>query len=69
MIDKNKELEIVMVTESNNYDPEVTLSPRVEQAIGQSLIDHYNDIVSAPIPDKFLSLLAELEAKENAGGK
>ncbi len=47
---------------SNNR--EVELSPKIQDAIGRSLIAHYDDIVSSAIPDKFLSLLAELEAKE-----
>ena len=47
---------------------EVELSPKIQDAIGRSLIAHYNDIVGAAIPDKFLSLLAELEAKEQENG-
>ncbi len=47
---------------------QVELSPKIQDAIGRSLIAHYNDIVDAPIPDKFLSLLAELEAKEHKNG-
>ena len=40
------------------------LDQKVQDAIGRSLKAHYDDLVNAPIPDKFLALLAELEAKE-----
>jgi hypothetical protein len=36
----------------------------VRDAIGRSLQAHFDDIVNTPVPDKFLVLLAELEAKE-----
>ncbi len=36
----------------------------MQDAIGRSLQAHFDDIASAPVPDKFLVLLAELEAKE-----
>lgn len=70
MIDNNNKLNsadgIEPITPESESD--VTVSPQVMQAISQSLIAHYNDIVSEPIPDKFLSLLAELEAKESSNG-
>ncbi len=37
----------------------------VSDAIGRSLQAHFDDIASTPVPDKFLLLLAELEAKES----
>ena len=46
----------------------VVLDARIQDAIGRSLKAHYDDLVSAPIPDKFLMLLAELEAKEQQHG-
>ncbi len=52
----------------DSNDREIELSPKIQDAIGRSLIAHYNDIVSSPIPDKFLLLLAELEAKEEKHG-
>lgn len=45
-------------------DAEVMLDPRVQESIGRSLKAHYDDIVNAPVPDKFLVLLAQLEATE-----
>jgi Anti-sigma factor NepR len=44
------------------------LHPRIQDVIGRSLKAHYDDLVNAPVPDKFLALLAELEAKERKSG-
>lgn len=46
-------------------DFEAILDPRVQESIGRSLKAHYDDLINAPIPDKFLVLLAQLEAKES----
>jgi hypothetical protein len=43
---------------------EPVLGRLAQDAIGRSLQAHFDDIASAPVPDKFLVLLAELEAKE-----
>lgn len=45
-------------------DEDVVLDPRVQESIGRSLKAHYEDLVTAPIPDRFLALLAQLEATE-----
>jgi hypothetical protein len=37
---------------------------RVQAAIGRSLKAHYDDLIHAPVPDKFIELLAKLELKE-----
>ena len=42
----------------------VTLDPKVQEALGKALRAYSEDIVNAPVPDKFLSLLARLEARE-----
>lgn len=52
-------------------DSEAVLDPRVQESIGRSLKAHYDDLINAPIPDRFLVLLAQLEASEtnaSAGG-
>ena len=46
--------------------PDVVLDPRIQDAIGKSLKAHYDDLINAPIPDRLLVLLAELEAKERS---
>jgi hypothetical protein len=37
---------------------------KLQETIGRSLKAHYSDLVHAPIPGKFLELLARLELKE-----
>ena len=37
-------------------------------AIGQALQAHYDDLIAAPLPDRILVLLAELEAREKQRG-
>lgn len=46
-------------------EPDFILDPKVQESIGRSLKAHYDDIVNAPVPDKFLVLLAQLEAQEH----
>ncbi|KFC70892.1 hypothetical protein FG93_02649 [Bosea sp. LC85] len=58
----------IEMPESNGGDEpdfEAILDPRVQESIGRSLKAHYDDLINAPIPDKFLVLLAQLEAKES----
>lgn len=37
---------------------------RLEGAIGESLRELYDDVAREPLPDRFLALIAELEARE-----
>lgn len=46
----------------------VELDPKIQLALGRALKAHYDDLITAPIPDRFLVLLAELEAKEQDHG-
>jgi len=43
------------------------LNTKLQEAIGRSLKAHYDDLIHAPVPDKFLELLARLEARERNG--
>ena len=36
--------------------------PKAVEAIGRALEAHYADLVQAPLPEKFVELLAQLEA-------
>jgi hypothetical protein len=45
-------------------DDETVLDPKVQESIGRSLRAHYDDLIHAPVPDRFLVLLAQLEATE-----
>ena len=40
------------------------VSPIVVEAISKALQSHFRAIVELPLPDRFLVLLAELEARE-----
>lgn len=60
------------MTKSNpaqNREPiDAALDPRALEAIGRALKAHYDDLVEAPLPDKFVELLGRLEAKERSSG-
>jgi hypothetical protein len=42
--------------------------PKAAEAIGRALKAHYADLVDAPLPDKFLELLARFETEDCAPG-
>jgi hypothetical protein len=65
------DLEMTEPDRGDELGLEPILDPKVQESIGRSLKAHYDDLVNAPIPDKFLVLLAQLEAQEqraSAGG-
>jgi Anti-sigma factor NepR len=37
------------------------INPRVQREIGKHLRAHYDDLVSEPVPDRFIELLRQLE--------
>jgi hypothetical protein len=49
-----------------NHAPHRSLDAKSLEQIGNSLKAHYEDLVQAPTPKKFLDLLDQLEAKEGA---
>lgn len=51
----------------NGGEQHPVLDPKIQDAIGKALRAYCADIVAAPIPDKFLALLARLEAREGEG--
>jgi hypothetical protein len=40
------------------------LDPKAMEAIGQALKVHYDDLVKAPLPDRFHELIASLDAAD-----
>ena len=51
----------------NGAESDAALDPKVLETIGHALKAHYDDLVSAPLPQKFLDLLAKLEEEERHG--
>ncbi|MCA0425194.1 MAG: hypothetical protein LCH61_18080 [Proteobacteria bacterium] len=51
---------------SNAASDTPALDATVQDRLGDMLKQHFDDLLSAPVPDQFLVLLAELEAKEQA---
>lgn len=49
---------------SGGEENDTVLDAKIQAAIGQSLKTYYDDLVNAPMPDRFMVLLAELSAKE-----
>jgi hypothetical protein len=47
-------------------DPQDQGSNEAVQAIGRALGAHYSDLVQAPLPDKLLQLLAQLNDEQDA---
>jgi hypothetical protein len=45
-------------------EPAAEVSPLVVDAVGRALQAHFQAIADMPLPDRFLVLLAELEARE-----
>lgn len=60
--DKDRKSEAVPINPANSDQ----LGAQFGLVIGKALKAHYDDLVEAPIPDKFMDLLAQLEA---SGGK
>jgi hypothetical protein len=47
--------------------PEPTLPPHVATFLGEQLQAYYAHLMSEPVPDRFVQLLAQLDGKENGG--
>ena len=56
------------MTQMNSTKPgqpyDASQDTKVLDAIGRALKAHYDDLVSEPVPDRFLDLLADLEQEE-----
>lgn len=54
-----------MMQPANDLGPAVSpMDEWTKNLLGSALKSYYDDLVAAPIPDRFIMLLAELEAKE-----
>ncbi|MBV9286698.1 MAG: hypothetical protein JO288_02565 [Hyphomicrobiales bacterium] len=56
-------------TEDEGRHNDAALDPKALEALGRALKAHYEDLVHAPLPDKFVELLGRLEAQEQGSDK
>ena len=54
----------VEISTLNDAESDAALDPKVLETLGRALRAHYDDLVQAPLPEKFLDLLSRLEAQE-----
>jgi hypothetical protein len=47
-------------------DAAIVLDPKSQDLIGRALKAHFDDLTTSPLPDRFMALLAELEAKDKS---
>lgn len=59
-----REKNMNFIAGNSSHENTAKLDAKLQGVLGRALKAHYDDLVSAPIPDRFLVLLAELEAKE-----
>jgi hypothetical protein len=52
--------------EQDGRQSDGVLDPKALEAIGRALRAHYDDLVHAPLPDRFVELLARLEVEERS---
>jgi hypothetical protein len=45
-------------------DDEISFDAKIQDVLGSAFRAYADDIVKAPVPDKFLDLLSQLEARE-----
>ena len=57
---------IMTVTRTNKAVSEVSPDPKAALAIGRALKAHYADLVQAPLPEKFVELLARFDVADRA---
>ena len=50
--------------DSENENDGVALDPKVQDQLGRLFRTYCDDLIHQPIPDKFVVLLAKLEAKQ-----
>jgi hypothetical protein len=43
---------------------QIALDPKIQEELGRIFQSYCDDLVKQPIPDRFVALLAQLEAKE-----
>ncbi len=51
-------------SEADPFEEGPALDPKVQQKLGEMFQSFCEEMIKQPVPDKFLDLLAKLEAKE-----
>ncbi|MEN0040272.1 MAG: NepR family anti-sigma factor [Pseudomonadota bacterium] len=55
-----------MDSENDASKPKPVLEAKVQAELGKKLQQVYSDIISEPVPDRFLNLLEQLEESSNS---
>ena len=55
--------------EPGNVDEDTQIDEHIQRPIGAKLRAFYDELLSEPIPDKFIELLVKLDEKERKEGK
>ena len=55
-----------MDSEDEAVEPKPVLEAKVQAELGKELQQVYSDVISEPVPDRFLSLLEQLEEADKS---
>lgn len=55
-----------MDSEDEAVEPKPVLEAKVQAELGKKLQQVYSDVISEPVPDRFLSLLEQLEEADKS---
>jgi hypothetical protein len=55
--------------EPGNVDDDTQIDEHIQRRIGSKLRSYYDELLSEPIPEKFIELLVKLDEKERKEGK
>jgi Anti-sigma factor NepR len=61
---QNPDQPIKTTLDGDNSSDVPELDAQTQSLLGQALQAHYDDLVNSAVPDRFLVLLAQIEAKE-----
>ena len=57
-------MNVIHANKTEEPEQSAAPDPKAVEAIGRALEAHYADLVKAPLPGKFVELLAQLEAQD-----
>ncbi|MDB5571330.1 MAG: Anti-sigma factor NepR [Hyphomicrobiales bacterium] len=55
-------------SDAENLEDELQIDEHIQRRIGTKLRSYYDELLSEPIPDKFIELLVKLDEKERKEG-